>query len=358
MELKNILITEEKTILEAMEQLNTTAKKILFIHDSGKLLASISDGDIRRWLLSNGKLEDSVRSAANYNPLYLSVEEQYMATDFMKKHLIEAVPIVDKQLQIKNVLFYGSREKAADKGKLKIPVVIMAGGKGSRLYPYTKILPKPLIPVLDVPIFEHIIQQFQEFGCDCFYMIVNHKKELIKAYYNECSEKRYNLKFIEEELPLGTGGGLSLLKGKITETFILTNCDILIHSDFEDIIEMHKSNGNVITMICSLKNISIPYGVVELGAHGRIEEIKEKPQISFFTNTGCYIVEPCVIDNMQDNEEINFPDIINRYKEKGARVGAYPISEGAWYDMGNPEELKRMEKMLSTEIESNFSYSN
>ena len=224
----------------------------------------------------------------------------------------------------------------------------MAGGLGTRLYPYTKILPKPLIPVGEIPIIEHIINRFYRQGAQNFYLIVNHKKNMIKAYLNDI-EKAYQVCFVDEEQPLGTGGGLSLLKGEISQPFILSNCDILIDSDYEKIYEHHLSENNYITMVCSLKNMRIPYGVVEISKDGGIEEMKEKPEISFFTNTGMYVVHPEVIDELELNQRIDFPDIIEKCRQEGKKIGVYPISENSWLDMGQIDELEEMRRRLEDE---------
>ena len=152
--------------------------------------------------------------------------------------------------------------------------------------------------------------------------------------------------YVDVDTPLGTGGGLSLLKGKVTQTFFLTNCDILIDADFGDIYQYHKEKGNVITMVCAVKHFTIPYGVVELGGDGDISGITEKPEMNFLTNTGVYVVEPSVIDGLAYNEPIPFTDIIADVRAAGGRVGVYPVSENSWMDMGQLEELDNMRRRL------------
>lgn len=345
MDIVAIQIDETYTVLRAMERLDQVAKKILFVQGDGKLLASITDGDIRRFILSGGALQDSVKKIANYKLKYLHECEAHLAKQYMEQYSIGAIPIVDDELHLQKIIFADDKELGKEKKKIDIPVVIMAGGLGTRLYPYTKILPKPLIPVGEIPIVEHIINQFREYGCDKFHMIVNHKKNMIKAYFNEI-EKDYFVDYADEDIPLGTGGGLSLLKGKIDSTFILTNCDILIMEDFENIYHHHKQENNKITMVCSLKKFTIPYGVVEIAKDGTIENMKEKPNLTFFTNTGCYFVEPEVIEEMKENEKIGFPEIIERYRDRGEKIGVYPISEQSWLDMGQMDELEKMKEVL------------
>lgn len=343
MELKDILIDKECSMLKAMEVLNRTSKKVLFVAQDGVLTAAITDGDIRRWILAKGNLNAKVKDIANYNPKFIYEKDRLKAREFMRKKSVEALPIVDKNKRIISVVFWDETD-IKPKKNLNVPVVIMAGGLGTRLNPYTKVLPKPLIPIGDIPIAEHIINRFCNFGCNHFFMIVNYKKNMIKAYFNEI-EKDYEITFIDEDQPLGTGGGLSLLKGKIDTTFILSNCDILIEEDFEEIYYFHKKEKNLITMVCSVKKLKIPYGVVEIDRRGNIEAIKEKPELSFMTNTGCYIVDPRVIQELKE-QYIDFPNIIEKYRQAGDKVGVFPISENGWMDMGQFDKMKEMRKKL------------
>ena len=345
MDVGKFVIEEDKTVLQAMKALDEVSAKVLFVQKDGVLLAAISDGDIRRWIISCGDLNALIKNVANYSPLYLHSWQRDCAFEFMREKSIEAVPIVDDKLHIIDVLVWNQKDRTVPKERIALSVVMMAGGKGTRLYPYTKILPKPLIPIGDLPIAEHIINQFREYGCKDFYLIVNHKKNMIKAYFNEI-ERDYNIYYIDEEKPLGTGGGLSLLKGRIDNTFILTNCDILIQENFADIYHYHKKHKNVITMVCSLQNLQIPYGVVHIKDGGKIDSMEEKPSMSFFTNTGCYIVEPEVIESLPDDTPIGFPDIVERYRNDGRNVGVYPVSENAWLDMGQIGELENMKKKM------------
>lgn len=350
MDITKLFINEDMTVLQAMEQLDKVALKVLFVTERRVLKAALTDGDIRRWILSGGALGAPIKNAANYQPIYLSESSRENAIRCMREKSIEAIPIVDDKLQILDIVLRDEKNTKAGQEELNLPVVMMAGGKGTRLYPYTKILPKPLIPVRDIPIAEHIINQFRKYGCRDFYLVVNHKKNMIKAYFNEI-EKDYNIFYAEESKPLGTGGGLSLLKGKIHDTFILTNCDILIRENIAKIYKYHKEHHHLITMVCSLKNFRIPYGVVDIGQSGEIVQIKEKPQLSFFTNTGCYIVEPRVIEELPEDAPIDFPRLIEGYKQSDERIGVYPIGENAWLDMGQMDLLQEMENALESEEE-------
>ena len=338
-------VGEDTPIVEALERIDRNSGKVLFVHRDGRLVASLTDGDVRRFILRNGNLKANVKEAANYRPMFLLSGDAADAHEFIIQNSIDGVPIVDKEKHIEDVVFRDYIGVPNNGEALNAPVVMMAGGKGTRLYPYTKILPKPLIPIGEIPIAEHIINRFRAFGCSRFHMIVNYKKNMLKAYFNEL-DKDYVVYFADEDEPLGTGGGLSLLKGSIGETFFLTNCDILIQDDLERIFRFHKESNNKITMVCSLKNFRIPYGIIKLNDAGRIASMTEKPHVPFLTNTGCYVVEPEVIDSIPDNTSLGFPDIIQKYQDDGENVGVFPISESAWLDMGVPDEMERMKERL------------
>ncbi len=343
MNIEKFLIDENKTIIDAMKQLDNVAKKILFVTKDNKFAGTLTDGDIRRYILKNGNLEGYVKDFANYNPKYLKKEQSHYAKVYMRKHSFQAIPIVNDNLDIVDIKLLNHTPNFP-KIKTKLPIVIMAGGLGTRLYPYTKILPKPLIPIGDVPIIEHIINRFNLFFEGEYHLIVNHKKNMIKAYFNEI-EKDYEVSYVDEDVPLGTGGGLSLLKNEINSTFILSNCDILVNDDLEEIYKHHKKEQNLVTMVCSLKNIKIPYGVIETNEDGDILNMKEKPTVSFLTNTGVYIVEPEVIKPLNE-EFIGFPTIIENLKNEGKKIGIYPINEDKWLDMGQLDTMQEMRAEL------------
>lgn len=328
------------TVSEAMQRIDSNSYGILFITSSeNKIIGCITDGDVRRFLLSGGKMSANVIDAANRYPKTAKSKEEAAALYHKRDYV--AIPIIKSDGTIISV-FTGDRELSKrDKSPLRIPVVINAGGKGTRLDPFTRVLPKPLIPVGELPIVELIMQEYQSYSCNHFHIIVNYKKELMKAYFAD-NDRNYNITWYDEEKPLGTGGGLSLLRGRLKDTFFFANCDALLTANYESMLKFHKDNGNVITMICAYKNINIPYGVVEMGANGVIENMKEKPLMSFLTNTGIYIVEPEVIDDIEDDVPIGFPDIVEREKQKGKKVAVYPVSENDWMDMGQLSELEKM----------------
>ena len=226
-----------------------------------------------------------------------------------------------------------------------VPVVIMAGGKGTRLYPYTKILPKPLVPIGDTPIVERIINYFSDFGMKSFYMTVNYKKAMIRSYFDEV-EKDYTIKYVEENKPLGTGGSIKLIEDRFDRPIFISNCDSLILADYYDIYQHHLNAGNHITVVSALKNIQVPYGVMHTGENGALKSMEEKPKLSYFINTGMYVINPETIDLIPDDTMFHMTHLVEAVMKKGGKVGTYPVSEDSFLDMGELDEMKRMEEKL------------
>lgn len=339
------MITEEYKVIQVLERLDAVEPKVLFVVRNNKLCAAVTDGDVRRAILRKIPLTAMVKDIANYEPHYVRQGNEKQGMWLLEEKQLPAVPIINEQFEIVGICRKENVKKKEEQNMLDIPVVIMAGGLGTRLYPYTRVLPKPLIPVGEIPISERIIQSFRDIGCTNIYMIVNYKKNMIKSYYNDL-DCNYNVHFIEESEPRGTGGGLCFLKNRIDDTFILTNCDILILEDVSKIVKHHNKEKNKVTMVCSLKKFEIPYGVVNFTEGGEISSFDEKPQMSYFTNTGYYILEREVFDYIGENERIGMPDIIERMKDSGEKVGIFPIGENSWLDMGQFDTMESMERKL------------
>lgn len=344
--LEKYTVTVDYTVKKAIEKMKAEAIKAVVVVDGDyKVIGLFSNGDMREFFLQGGALSDEISVAMNSTPkLYTSVDEIEMERKTMTRVIY---PIVDEEKHLVRVIDY---EKIENDEKIsnvleQVTLVIMAGGKGTRLYPYTKILPKPLIPIGDLSITERIINSFAKYGCKDILMILNHKASMIKAYMSEL-ETDYKVDYVKEDKFLGTAGGLQLVRDKIKSTFILSNCDILIDDDIECVYRTHKAKKNKITMICSMKDVVIPYGVVETNSDGTIKSMQEKPDFSFLINTGVYMIEPEVLDDIKPGEFIHMPDLAQRCIDRGERVGVFPIPEKSWLDMGQFSEMENMMKSL------------
>lgn len=344
MEIEKLCVQPDCTVREAVKQIDVGGKKMIFVVDSQQILQGIfTDGDMRRYMLAQGDFSLPVGQVMNTTPFTYPADEREKAVEIMEREKYIGIPLVDQKGRLVDAVFWNdaSGENPIHHFSSAHPVIMMAGGKGTRLYPYTKILPKPLIPIGEIPIAERIINRFHAYGSEDFYLVINHKKNMIKAYFNEINHA-YRVHYVEEEKFLGTGGGLSLLKGKIHETAIVTNCDILLDCDYSCIYDYHKNSGNVITIVAAMKNITVPYGVIEMKEDGQIASMQEKPEFSYLVNTGIYFIEPCVIEELENGRFVGMPTLAEEYMQKGYPVGTYPISEKSWMDMGQIDEMNNM----------------
>lgn len=350
-ELKKYTGTDKIAVVEAMQKIDANKKGILFIvDDEERLVGSLTDGDIRRWIIKTGKLDSIASQMMFKNPRFLLKDEEHKVYDFMKEKRITSVPILDLEKRIVSIIFDSDknriREEVSDSLR-GIPVIVMAGGKGTRLYPYTKILPKPLIPIGEVPILERILNRFHCYGVGDFYLTVNYRKEMIKSYFMEL-DPSYRIHYVEEEQPLGTAGSIRLIEERFKTPVIITNCDTLIDANYGKVLRFHKESGNTLTIVSALKNITIPYGVLHSRMQGEVISIEEKPKLSYFINTGMYIINPEYISKIPNHTFYHMTHLASQLMTDGLKVGMYPVSENAFLDMGEFEEMKKMEERINS----------
>ena len=351
-ELEQYLITRKTTVKAAMKQLDSTHRKVLFIVDDNRILrGSLSDGDIRRWILAEGSLDAEVGDVSNPTTFFVQTGfdvDNLRHIVFEKKYT--AVPVCNQKGEIIEILFWdqlidGSAIQTTHE-KIDAHVVIMAGGQGTRLEPFTKVLPKPLIPIGNKTIIELIIDKFLHYQIDHFYISVNHKAKIIKSYFEEVSPD-YTIEYIDEEEPLGTIGALSLLKGKLSKPIIITNCDIIINTDYAEFLKFHLENGYDLSLVGSMMNYKVPYGVCEIGKDGILKDFKEKPEYSFLASTGMYIVNPDLVKHIPDKTFYHITDLMAYQRKNGGRIGVYPIGEDDWMDTGEWHEYRKTVSRLT-----------
>lgn len=346
-DLKCYIVSEETTIVDTMKTIDAGDNAVAFVCQDMRLMAAVSDGDVRRYIIAGGDVNRSIKEVANYNPISVLYTDEVDYDELMREKVITALPIVDEEGNIVDIRFLSKR--FGQRRRLNLPVVIMAGGRGSRLKPYTEILPKPLIPIGNKTITEHIIARFEEYQCQHFDMIVNYKKNFIKSYFQD-NDKNYDISFVEEPEFWGTAGGLKLLEDKYDSSFFVTNCDVLIEADYKEIYDYHRENQNIITLVCAQKKVVIPYGTVDIDQQtGQVKALQEKPAFEFNTNTGLYLIEPELLKKIPQHTKIDITDIIGQCLRDGERVGTYLISENDWWDMGQLEEMERMKRHLNVE---------
>jgi dTDP-glucose pyrophosphorylase len=350
--MKNLFISPTSTIKEALKKFNEIGEKVLIVVDENNhLLGTITDGDIRRYILSTGTIEGTVENAYNKNPKFIySNDPKEKAKQIMLENKIEILPVIDNQKRVVDYivwtdLFEDKFEYYEPKEKIDLPVVIMAGGKGTRLDPFTKVLPKPLLPVKDKTIVEHIIESFKKFGYYKFILILNYKGKLIESYFNSI-DKDYLVEFLWEDNFYGTAGALSLLKDIDSENFFVSNCDILLKINYLDVLKTHLGTKADFTTITSIKHYKIPYGVVETGENNFVKKINEKPEMTFQINTGVYLINKNILAYIPEKKYLDMPNLIHMLIENNHKVLAYPINESDYLDTGQWDEYKKTLKIL------------
>ncbi len=343
--LKSLMVPSDTTLKGGMQKLNTIGGKILFVvGDREVLLGTITDGDIRRGLINGLKFSDKVEKVMFEDFISIPYHEQdkmEKARILMLEKLVEQIPILDKGKSIIDVILwtdvFGEEKALESKQFFTNPVVIMAGGKGTRLNPFTKILPKPLVPIGEKPVIEIIMEKFYQKGFHNFIFTLNYKKEYIKMFLRE-NDFPYSIDWVEEGDYLGTAGSLCLLKDNVKEPFFVINSDIILSANYIDILKWHKEHNNLMTLIGCHKEIQVPYGILELD-HGALKNFVEKPNYDVIINTGAYVLEPEILRMIPSNKYMDMNTLIEKVSKRG-KVSVYPIHDG-WTDVGKWEEYKK-----------------
>ena len=343
----NRTISADLSLLGAFRKMDSLNSKLLIVMQNDLFIGLISAGDIQRAIIKNKPLSTPVKQVIRSTIRIASKDDSFDSIkSMMFEYRMELCPVINENSEIVKVYFWEDVFNAESKDRivrLNMPVVIMAGGQGTRMKPLTNVIPKPLIPFGSGTIIEEIIRKFQNVGCNKFYASVNYKSELIEYYFSQIENKTYSLDFFREDKPLGTAGSLHLLKEKIDSTFFVSNCDILINDDYQAMYEYHKTNNNELTIISAIKDYSIPYGTLLTKKEGRLSEIKEKPNLNFQINTGFYIMEPHLLGEIPANDFYHITHLIEKLLKQNRKVGVFPVSSGSWIDIGVwPEYLKHI----------------
>jgi len=349
--MKDITVQPSATIKEAMEALDKTAEKVLLVvDDDQRLIGALTDGDIRRHILKERDLIGTIQNAYNKNPIFIFQEDLDIEKikHVLTENVIDLVPILNKDRKVVDFITWEKafgNNRRSETQKLDVPVVIMAGGRGRRLEPFTRVLPKPLIPVGDKPVIDHIIDRFKVCGVSEFYITIHHMSKILRAYFEEKSPD-YSINFAEEDEPRGTAGSLKLLIDKLDKPFFVSNCDIIIEADYSDIFRFHTKHSYDITLVASTKQFNIPYGICKLNSDGSLKQIQEKPEYNFLVNTGLYLLNSDVIELIPSNGLFHITHLIDKIKKNKGTIGVYPVSEKAWIDVGQWTEYRNALKVI------------
>lgn len=341
---QRISVAHDLTLVQAMRRMDELDRKLLLVFKGDRFLGLLSIGDIQRAIIRNQSLDTSVYDVMRANMrMAKDSDDREAVHQLMLDFRTECMPVLNAAGDLVEVLFWEDEFPVTltrDERKLDLPVVIMAGGLGSRLKPLTNIIPKPLVPIGEKPIIQLIVEGFHKLGVKEFHLTVNYKHEMIRYFFDHLPAHDYSVNYVLEEKPLGTAGSLQLLKDELKGRFFVSNCDILIDQDYRTIHDYHVENRNDITLVGSLKHYHIPYGTLETGAGGELLGMREKPDHTFIINSGLYLLERQVIDEIPAGEHMDITTLIEKVRANGGRVGVFPVSERSWFDIGEWSEYQ------------------
>jgi dTDP-glucose pyrophosphorylase len=345
--LDRYIILENESIRNSIKKLDIEQINFLAISNSKKeIIGVFTMGDFRRYVLRGLDINENISRIINKKFKFLKDKFSVAQATEIFNHdgTISDLPVLGKNKELINVVYrsdYKLNPRKGFKSSLKdVPVVIMAGGKGKRLDPFTRVLPKSLIPIGNEPVIKIIMDKFKNFGFNKFQISINDKGQMIKSYFSD-NDLPYKIKFIKEQTPLGTAGSLSKISNQRKGAIFVSNCDIVINNDYKIIYDFHVTGRYDLTLVASMRNYKIPYGVCNLDKNGKFKDIKEKPEYDFLVNTGMYIVNSTLIKIIPKNTYFDMTDLISKAKKNNFKIGVFPVSQESWYDIGQWSEYNK-----------------
>lgn len=337
----SVLVSPDATIRQAVALIDSAGLQIALVVDAQQcLLGTVTDGDIRRGILAGCALEDPVASVMNDRPLTVAPGDDRSTTlVLMQQRRIQQVPVVDLHGRVVGL---ETLDRLLRPARRDNPVVLMAGGLGTRLAPLTNACPKPMLAVGNRPILETILCNFIEHGFHRFYISVNYRAEQIKAHFGDGSRWGVTIEYLEEHQRLGTAGALTLLPEAPTLPVFVMNGDILAKVNFSAMLDFHVGHGSTATLGVRQFSHTIPYGVVTVNDH-RLVNIVEKPQQSVFVSAGIYLLSPEALPLIPAGTFFDMPTLYQRLIDAGAPTAGFPVHE-YWIDIGRIEDFERARK--------------
>ena len=343
--LKKHSINPGDSVREAMKLLNRLSgdsMTLFVVNNAGKILGSITDGDIRRSLINGGALEDSVDRVMNPHFLHASRAELTEKMALGRKKHIELLPVIENG-EVTDVIDLRHTHSC-----LPLEAVLMAGGRGERLRPLTDTLPKPLLPVAGQPIIDYNIEELEACGIKKIHVTVNYLGDLIEEHFKK-RKGRAQVECVKEPKRLGTFGSLALIDGFSTENILVMNSDLLSKIDFEGMYLHHKNSGADFTIAAVPYSVSVPFAIMRM--HGnRVKGLEEKPTYNYFANGGVYILKSSLVERISKGDYLDAPDFIMSLIKDNYHVDSYHIN-GTWVDIGSPDDYRLANELASRRIE-------
>ena len=336
---QSVMLSPHASMEDAIRRLDETALGVVMVvNEDGRLLGTITDGDIRRALLRHCAMECELQKIMFTESTVADVSQSNESLfALMKSSGLQHIPIVDDE---RRVIGLETLKDYLEVDRVDTPVFLMAGGFGKRLHPLTEHTPKPLLKVGQKPILEAILDQFVLAGFHNFFISTHYKAEMVRDHFGDGSRWGITIQYIHEESPLGTAGALGLLpKEKIGLPLIMMNGDLLTTVDFEHLLNFHNEHGGDVTMCVREYDFQVPYGVIE-SDHHRVTGIVEKPVHNFFVNAGIYVLSPKVLEQVDGINYLDMPHMLETVIEQEGQVNMFPLHE-YWLDIGQMEQFEK-----------------
>ena len=344
MKINNYLAKDTTSIADTIQRMYENKLPLIICINKNKIVTGIfTEGDFRKAIYKGQNLKQKISKIMNKNFKFL--KEKFNLNDLdkvFKNNNTMFIPVLKKGRVIKII----SREnisipkKINNEKKINYPAIIIAGGKGTRLKPFTKVLPKPLIPIKDKTVIDLLIKNFIKFGSKQVDITLGDKGKMIEAYLSNNSLP-VKIKFHYESMPLGSSGSLSHFKNKLKKPFFVTNCDVVLNANYTQIMQFHKKNKNDLTIVGTLESLKVPYGVCKIDSKGELINFIEKPVYNNLASTGFYVFSPTVLNLIKKNQYLDMNHLIEKILKKKLKVSVYPIAKNNWYDLGQWEDYNQ-----------------
>lgn len=339
----NNIISQDKTLLEALSQINNigSGPLVLFVVDNNqRMVGTLTDGDSRRALIAGVSLNDKAEKIMHCNFNYMTVGNMSDVSEIKRQKALKMklIPVLDEDRHIVDII-------DLDRYKTRLPIdaVLMAGGKGERLRPLTEKTPKPLLTIGEKAIIDHNIDRLISYGINHINVTVNYLKEQIEEHYHE-PRNGIKIETIREPRFLGTIGSVKFVKRFFYDTVLLMNSDLFTNIDYEDFYLHFQQHEAEMSVAAVPYNVSIPYGILDLD--GRIiKGLLEKPKYNYYANAGIYLIKRRALDEIPDGEFFNATDLVEKLISEGKKVIRYPLN-GTWIDIGNPQEYQKAQDLV------------
>lgn len=335
---RDALLCEDATLREAIQSLDRSSQQIVLVVDrDGVLLGTITDGDIRRGLLRGVGMDDRLGAVVHRDPMVLPQGiDRHAALQLMRTNGLHQLPVVDERRRVVGLHLWTAPDTPEARPNM---MVVMAGGRGTRLYPHTENCPKPMLPIGGKPMLEHILERARGEGFRHFAFAVHYLADMIEDHFGDGSRFGVEIIYLREERPLGTGGALGLMPRRPYEPFIVTNGDVLSEVRYGEILEFHIRHGAAATMAVRPYEWQHPFGVVHTDGVD-ITSFEEKPMVRSRINAGIYALDPVALDVVAPNEHCDMPTLFERLQASAHRTIVYPMHE-PWLDVGRPADLEQ-----------------